>query len=166
MVIEVTTFRLAAHADETAFLAADRRVQTQFMATLGGFRRRTTARGTAGEWLVIVLWNSASDADAAAEDAREHFGRHGVLVARRRRQSGAAPLQHPRLTAPSDGARPHPSGPTGAAGYCWTSITGLPSGSTMAASVGPPGTSKGSATTVPPSSSARAREAARSRTWT
>jgi len=72
MVIEVATFRLAPDADEAAFLEADRRVQTEVMATLGGFRRRTTARGAPGEWLVLVLWSSSSDADAAAGRVGDH----------------------------------------------------------------------------------------------
>ena len=40
----------------------------------------------------------------------------------------------------------------------WTSITGLPSGSVIAANVGVSGRSKGSATTVPPSSATFARD--------
>lgn len=49
--------------------------------------------------------------------------------------------------------------------YCCTSITGLPSGSAMPASVGPPGTSNGSRSTDPPSSRARSSDTRRSRTW-
>src|SRR3954454_2025205 len=71
-VIEITTFRLADGTDEAAFLEADRRVQTEFIPRHRGFMRRTTARGAGGEWAVIVLWASASDADASAGLAQDH----------------------------------------------------------------------------------------------
>jgi hypothetical protein len=66
-VIETVTFRLAAGTDEAAFLDADRRVQTEFLYRQRGLLRRTTARDRNGEWIVIVLWRSESDADAAAK---------------------------------------------------------------------------------------------------
>jgi heme-degrading monooxygenase HmoA len=64
MLIETVTFRLAADTDESAFLNADKRVQTEFLPNQRGFLRRTTARGHDGEWLVVVLWDSKNDADA------------------------------------------------------------------------------------------------------
>lgn len=64
-VIETTTFRLAAGADEDAFLAADERVQADFAYQQEGMLRRTTARGDEG-WIVIELFWSAEAADAAA----------------------------------------------------------------------------------------------------
>ena len=72
-VVEVTTFRLAAAATAgaedpaavTAFLAADRRIQTELVPNQPGFMRRTTARDGA-DWVVVTLW--ASRADAAAFD--------------------------------------------------------------------------------------------------
>lgn len=71
-VVETLTFRLAADTDEAEFLDADRRVQTEFVPNLTGFMRRTTARGRDGEWLVVVLWGSESDAEAASELARDN----------------------------------------------------------------------------------------------
>lgn len=71
-VVETLTFRLAADTDEAAFLDADRRVQTEFVPNLPGFMRRTTARGRDGEWLVVVLWSSESDAEAASKLAKDH----------------------------------------------------------------------------------------------
>ena len=65
-VIETMTFRLTAGADEAAFLAADYRVQTEFIPNLPGFVRRTTARGSEGDWLVVTLWRTEADADGAA----------------------------------------------------------------------------------------------------
>lgn len=66
MIVEITTFRLAASADATAFLAADRHLQTDLLYNQPGFLRRTTAR-QGDEWLVVVLW--ASQADASTFDA-------------------------------------------------------------------------------------------------
>lgn len=70
--IEIATFHLAAHVDEATFLAADQRVQIEFMHQRPGFMRRTTARGSAGEWLVVVLWDAEGDALTAAEAAGSH----------------------------------------------------------------------------------------------
>jgi hypothetical protein len=67
-VIEILTFRLRDGADEGAFLAADKWVQSGFAYQQPGLVRRTTARGQGGEWVVIDLWRSAEDADAC--DAR------------------------------------------------------------------------------------------------
>jgi hypothetical protein len=68
MLIETMTFRLAPATEESAFLEADRRVQTEFAYHQPGLIRRTTARGTGdGEWIVIDLWRSAADAEACAE---------------------------------------------------------------------------------------------------
>ena len=69
-VIETMTFRLVDGAGEAAFLAVDKRLQTEFAYQQPGLLRRTTARGVgdrAGEWVVIDLWARAEDADACAE---------------------------------------------------------------------------------------------------
>jgi hypothetical protein len=63
-VIEILTFRLLPAVSEVDFLAADRRVQTEFAYRQPGLLRRTTARHPDGEWVVIDLWRSADDADA------------------------------------------------------------------------------------------------------
>ncbi len=66
MTVEVTTFKLAPGVTEPDFLAADAEVQTSFAYLQPGLVRRTTARGEGGEWLVVTLWSSAPDAEAAA----------------------------------------------------------------------------------------------------
>ena len=71
-VVEVITFRAAAGADDSAVQHADEHVQTEFAYQQRGLVRRTTARGANGEWLVVQLWQSAGDADAAASAARTH----------------------------------------------------------------------------------------------
>jgi heme-degrading monooxygenase HmoA len=70
-VVEITTFELAQEADDDAFLAADRRVQTELVPNQSGFMRRTTARGGAG-WVVVVLWSSREAATAFDDVARSH----------------------------------------------------------------------------------------------
>jgi hypothetical protein len=70
--IQTMTFRLATDAADRDFLAADRRAQTEFFYSQPGIVRRTTGRGQDGEWIVIALWGSAGDADAAANAARSH----------------------------------------------------------------------------------------------
>ena len=64
--IEITTFRLTTATDEDAFRAADKRLQSDFAYRQAGLLRRTTARNDQGGWIVIDLWQSESDADAAA----------------------------------------------------------------------------------------------------
>jgi hypothetical protein len=65
-VIETMAFVLHPDADEEAFLAADRRVQTEFAYQQPGLLRRTTARDDTGGWIVIDLWETEADADAMA----------------------------------------------------------------------------------------------------
>lgn len=72
MVIEIATFRLVDDADEAAFITADERAQREFAYQQRGIVRRTTARGPAGEWLVLTMWDSAED----AQDAAMAFGDH------------------------------------------------------------------------------------------
>lgn len=71
-VVELTTFRLRADAEEAAFLEADARVQVEFAYRRPGIERRTTARGEDGSWLVLTLWGSEAEAEGAAEAARGH----------------------------------------------------------------------------------------------
>jgi hypothetical protein len=69
-VIETMTFRLVGGSEEDAFLAVDKRLQTEFAYQQPGLIRRTTARGVderEGEWVVIDLWARAEDADACAQ---------------------------------------------------------------------------------------------------
>ena len=68
-VVEIITFRLTAAADWHDAISADQQVQTEFIYRQPGSVRRTTARGDDGEWLVLQLWRTAADADAATEAA-------------------------------------------------------------------------------------------------
>jgi hypothetical protein len=71
-VVETTTFRLAEGADHDAFLDADKRVQTEVIPNHAGFLRRTMARASDGEWLVVVLWRSEHEADLSHRLAADH----------------------------------------------------------------------------------------------
>jgi heme-degrading monooxygenase HmoA len=71
MVIETNTFRLADGVDDAAFREADEQVRTGFLYQRPGIVRATTAKSDDGEWIVIVLWASDEDADAAADAAHE-----------------------------------------------------------------------------------------------
>ena len=51
---------------EADFLQADREVQEGFAYQQPGLMRRTTTRDGAGNWIVIDLWRSESDADECA----------------------------------------------------------------------------------------------------
>jgi hypothetical protein len=70
-VIETHTFRLAEGADLAEFLDADRQVQTELMLRKPTFLRRTTARSGEGDWLVVVIWSSARDADIARTQLKD-----------------------------------------------------------------------------------------------
>jgi len=93
LIIETLTFRLTAGADEAAFLRADRRVQTEFIPNQPGFSRRTTARSPKGEWIIVVLWSTEGDAEAAAGLFEDHPATQGFAsmldgaTARRERYS-------------------------------------------------------------------------------
>ncbi len=60
-------FRLVQGADDQAFRAADRRVQTEFAYRQPGLQRRTVARAEDGEWIVIDLWRSEQDAERSTQ---------------------------------------------------------------------------------------------------
>jgi heme-degrading monooxygenase HmoA len=70
-IIEVSTFRLSAGSDETAFLAADKQVQSELVPNRPGFLRRTTARRGA-EWVVVTLWASDEAAEAGTQASEGH----------------------------------------------------------------------------------------------
>jgi hypothetical protein len=67
-VIETMTFRLVDGADPEAFLAVDKRLQSDFAYQQPGLVRRTTARGRGEDedWIVIDVWRSADHAEACA----------------------------------------------------------------------------------------------------
>ncbi|MBT9553168.1 MAG: hypothetical protein IV088_20165 [Hydrogenophaga sp.] len=64
-VVEVVTFKLKAGVTAAEFAPIDKAVERDHVAKQPGFVSRESARGADGEWLVIVHWRSAKDADAS-----------------------------------------------------------------------------------------------------
>jgi len=64
VVIEIMTFRLANGAEAAAFRAVDGRVQVGFAYRQPGLLRRTLGRCD-DRWLVLQVWRSVEEADAA-----------------------------------------------------------------------------------------------------
>ena len=79
-VIETTTFRLAEGVADAAFLEADEQARTGFLYQQPGLVRATTARGDNGEWIVVVLWASDDDANAAERGARSDPASDAVMA--------------------------------------------------------------------------------------
>jgi len=70
-IVEVATFRLTQDIGDDAFLALDKRIQTELVPNQPGFLRRTTARH-GEDWLVVTLWASDADASAFQRAAEPH----------------------------------------------------------------------------------------------
>ncbi len=64
-VIEVVSFKLLSGVTAAQFRLVDQEVEAQHVSTQPGFVARESAAGEHGEWLVIVHWRSAADADAS-----------------------------------------------------------------------------------------------------
>jgi heme-degrading monooxygenase HmoA len=81
-VIEVMSFRLATGVEDSEFLDADQRAQTEFFYRQPGLVRRTTAHDVDGEWLVLTVWDSPDHADAWVPTSGDDpaFIRWGALL--------------------------------------------------------------------------------------
>lgn len=64
-VIEVVTFKLKPGVTAAQFRLVDQEVEAQHVSKQPGFVSRESAAGENGEWLAIVHWRSAADADAS-----------------------------------------------------------------------------------------------------
>jgi hypothetical protein len=64
-VVEVVTLKLKDGVSYADFAPIDKAVETQHVSKQPGFISRESAAGENGEWLVIVHWQSAKDADAS-----------------------------------------------------------------------------------------------------
>lgn len=65
MTIEIVTFKLKDGVTTAEFEPIDKAVQVQHVAKQPGFVARESARGDNGDWLVVVHWETAKDADAS-----------------------------------------------------------------------------------------------------
>ena len=63
-IVEIARFKLKAGADEQAFLAAEKGLMNGQIRQQTGFISRQAAKGDNGEWVVILQWESAKDAEA------------------------------------------------------------------------------------------------------
>jgi hypothetical protein len=68
--IEIVAYRLNADADAAGYRSLDSRLQTDFYYQQPGLRRRTTACSDDGDWVSILVWDSAEHATASADAAR------------------------------------------------------------------------------------------------
>lgn len=64
-VIEIVTFKLKPGVTAAQFKSIDQEVEAQHVSRQPGFVSRESAGGENGEWLVIVHWRSAADANAS-----------------------------------------------------------------------------------------------------
>jgi len=64
-VIKLFSFRLAEGCAPEDFLNADKAMQQEFSYQQPGLLRRTTAKNSDGEWLVLELWSTEDAADQA-----------------------------------------------------------------------------------------------------
>ena len=65
MIIEIVTFKLKDGVTPGEFGTIDEAVQNQHVTKQPGFVARESAHGENGDWLVIVHWETAKDADAS-----------------------------------------------------------------------------------------------------
>ncbi|KVX01184.1 hypothetical protein [Shewanella frigidimarina] len=64
-VIEIATFNLKEGVTYQQFAPLDKAVEVEHVTKQAGFLSRETAKGTDGEWLVIVHWDTLQNADAS-----------------------------------------------------------------------------------------------------
>lgn len=64
-VIEIVTFKLKSGVTPDEFALVDKAAEREHVAKQPGFIARESAHGADSEWLVIVHWRSAKDADAS-----------------------------------------------------------------------------------------------------
>lgn len=64
-VVEVVTLKLKNGVSYADFAPIDKAVETQHVSKQPGFISRKSAAGQNGEWLVVIHWRSAKDADAS-----------------------------------------------------------------------------------------------------
>ena len=63
--IEIVNFRLAPGVSDEAFLKETASMERDFLGKLQGFLDRDTGRSADGEWIVVLHWAAAEDAQAS-----------------------------------------------------------------------------------------------------
>lgn len=65
--IEIVNFRLADGVTEEEFLQETKSMERDFLGKLHGFRDRDTGKSADGDWLVVLHWDAAEDAQSSME---------------------------------------------------------------------------------------------------
>jgi hypothetical protein len=65
--IEIVTFRLKDGVTQEAFVKETIEMETSFLGKLKGFIDRDTGVSNNGDWVVVLHWESAEDAEASME---------------------------------------------------------------------------------------------------
>jgi hypothetical protein len=65
--VEVIHFRMAEGADEEEFKREDARVGHEYTPRQPGFISRESAKNDKGDWVVIVHWDNAENAEASMQ---------------------------------------------------------------------------------------------------
>ncbi len=65
--IEIVNFRLADGVTDEEFVAETKSMERNFLGKLHGFLDRDTGRSPTGDWIVVLHWKSAEDAQASME---------------------------------------------------------------------------------------------------
>lgn len=71
-VIEWAPFKLAEGVDEAALLTASEALQTGFISKQKGFIKRELVKTTDGQWMDVIHWDSAENAEQAMQNAAEN----------------------------------------------------------------------------------------------
>ena len=65
--IEIVTIRLREGVSDEAFLAENRKMESEYLSKLQGFLTRDTARADDGSYVVILHWERPEDAQASMD---------------------------------------------------------------------------------------------------
>ena len=70
--VEVIHFRMREGADEEEFIREDYRVGHEYTPPQPGFISRESAKNDQGDWVVIVHWDNAQNAEASMQLFPDH----------------------------------------------------------------------------------------------
>ena len=65
--IEIVNFRLKPETTDEAFVEVTKSMERNFLGKLHGFVDRDTGKSADGQWLVVLHWESAEDAQASMD---------------------------------------------------------------------------------------------------
>lgn len=65
--IEIVTFRLADGVSDEEFVAETKKMERDLLGKLPGFIDRDTGKSAEGDWVVVLHWRRAEDAQASMD---------------------------------------------------------------------------------------------------